>query len=190
MAKQFSFNHSTASCHFKGVGVYTQICSCFSVTKSRPTLCDPMDCSTSAFSVQHYSWEFPQIYVHWVGDAIQPSYPLSSSISQSLLKLLSIESMMPSNYLILCCPLLLLPSIFPSIRVFCNESALHIRWPKYWSFSVSISPSSEHSGLLIYMLTLFLGLVFLSLPFFIQEAYLFFKSLLRFPVFWEARNVF
>ena len=60
---------------------------------------------------------------------------------------MSIESVMPSNHLILCCPLLLLPSIFPSIRVFSSESALHIRWPKYWSFSFSISPSSEYSGL-------------------------------------------
>ena len=79
----------------------------------RPTLCDPMDCS-----------------------------PLSITNSRNLLKLMSIESVMPSNYLILCRPLLL-PSIFPSIRVFSNESALHIRWPKYWSFSFSISPSNE-----------------------------------------------
>ena len=68
--------------------------------------------------------------------------------SQSLLKLMSIESVMPSSHLILCCPLLFLPSIFPSIRVFSNESALHIRWPKYWSFSSNISPSNEHSGLI------------------------------------------
>ena len=61
---------------------------------------------------------------------------------------MSIESVIPSNHLILCCPLLLLPSIFPSIRVFPNESVLHIRWPKYWSFSFSISPSSEYSGLI------------------------------------------
>ena len=67
--------------------------------------------------------------------------------SQSLLRLMSIESVMPSNHLILCRPLLLPPSIFPSIRVFSNESALRIRWPKYWSFSFDISPSSEHSGL-------------------------------------------
>ena len=73
---------------------------------------------------------------------------LSFIISQSLLKLISIESVMPSNDLVLCCPLLLLPSIFPSIRVFSNESALHIRWPKYWSFSFSTSPSNEHSGLI------------------------------------------
>ena len=66
----------------------------------------------------------------------------------SLLKLMSIESVMPSNHLILCHPLLLPPSIFPSIRVFLNESALRIRWPKYWSFSFNISPSSEHSGLI------------------------------------------
>ena len=61
---------------------------------------------------------------------------------------MSIESGMPSNHLILCCPLLLLPSVFPSIRVFSSESALHMRWPKYWSFSFSISPSSEHPGLI------------------------------------------
>ena len=73
---------------------------------------------------------------------------LSITISWSLLKLMSIELVMPSNHLILCCPLLLLPSIFPSIRVFSNKSVLHIRWPKYWSFSFSISPSSEYSGLI------------------------------------------
>ena len=72
---------------------------------------------------------------------------LSITNSQSLLKLLSTESVMPSNHLILCCPLLL-PSIFPSIRVFSNELVLHIRWPKYWSFSFSISPSNEYSGLI------------------------------------------
>ena len=72
---------------------------------------------------------------------------LSFTISWSLLKLTSIESMMPSNHLIHCCPFLLLPSIFPSIRVFSNESGLPIRWPKYWSFSFSISSSNEYSGL-------------------------------------------
>ena len=73
---------------------------------------------------------------------------LSFTLSQSLRKLMSIKSMMPSNHLILCCPLLLLPSIFPSIRLLSNESALRIRWPKYWSFSFSISPSNEYSGLI------------------------------------------
>ena len=73
---------------------------------------------------------------------------LSFTISRSLLKLISIESVMPSNHLILCRPLLLLPSIFPSIRVFSDESALCIRWPKYWSFNFSISPSNEYSGLI------------------------------------------
>ena len=68
--------------------------------------------------------------------------------SRGLLKLMSIESVMPSNHLIFCRPLLLLPSIFPSIRVFSSESALHIRWPEYWSFSFTISPSNEHSGLI------------------------------------------
>ena len=73
---------------------------------------------------------------------------LSFTISQSLLKLMSIESVMTFNHLILCRPLLLLPSIFPSIRVFSNELALCIRWPNYWSFSFSISPSNEYSGLI------------------------------------------
>ena len=73
---------------------------------------------------------------------------LSITNSWSLLKLMPIESVMPSNHLILCHPLLLLPSIFPSIRVFVNESAVHIRWPQFWSFSFSISPSKEYSGLI------------------------------------------
>ena len=76
-------------------------------------------------------------------DCCMPGFP-----SQSLFKLISIESVMPSNHLIFCCPLLLLPSVLPSIRVFSNESVLHIRWPKYWSFSLSISPSNEYSGLI------------------------------------------
>ena len=75
---------------------------------------------------------------------------LSITNSQSLLKLISIELVMPSNHLILCCPLLLLPSIFPRIKVFSNESVLRIRWPKYWSFS--ISPSNEYSGLISFMM--------------------------------------
>jgi len=73
---------------------------------------------------------------------------LSITNSQSLPKLMSIDLVMPSNYLILCCPLLLLPSIFPNIRLFYSESALHIRSPKYWSFSFNISPSNEHPGLI------------------------------------------
>ena len=73
---------------------------------------------------------------------------LSITNSQSLPKLMSIESVMPSNHLILCHPFLLLPSVFPSIRVFSNQSALRIRWPKYWSFSFNISPSNEHPGLI------------------------------------------
>ena len=92
-----------------------------SVTLLCLTLCKPMDCGTQA--------------------------SLSITNSRSLLKLMSIESVRPSNHLILCCPLLLLPSIFPSIRVFSNESALHIRWPQFWSFSFNISPSHEYSGL-------------------------------------------
>ena len=77
---------------------------------------------------------------------IAPQASMSITNSQGLPKLMSIESVMPSNHLILCRPLLLLPSIFPSIRVFSNESVFHIRWPKYWSFSYNISPSNEYSG--------------------------------------------
>ena len=73
---------------------------------------------------------------------------LSIANSQSLLRLVSIESVMPSSHLVVCCPLLLLPSIFLSIRVFSNESVLHVKWPKYWSFGFSISPSNEYSGLI------------------------------------------
>ena len=75
---------------------------------------------------------------------------LSLTVSRSLRKLMSIESVMPSTHLVLFCPLLLLPSILPSIRVFSNESALRIRWPKYWSFGFSISPSHEYSGLITF----------------------------------------
>ena len=77
---------------------------------------------------------------------------LSTATSQSLLKLVSIESVMSSNHLILCRPLFPLPSIFPSISVFSNESVLRIKWPKYWSFSFSISPSSEYSGIISFMM--------------------------------------
>ena len=80
---------------------------------------------------------------------------LSFTNSQSLLKLMSIKSVMPSNHLILCCPLLFSPSIFPSIRVFSNEPVPHIRWPKYWSFSFSISPSNEYSGLISFRIDWF-----------------------------------
>ena len=86
----------------------------------------------------------PTLQLH----GLQNTRPPSITNSQSLLKLMSIESVMPSNHLILCRPLLLPPSIFPSIRVFSNESVLHIKWSKYWSFSFSISPSNEYSGLI------------------------------------------
>ena len=97
--------------------------------------------SISSVQSLSYVWLF---VTPWTA-ALQTS--LSIINSQSLFKLMSIKSVMPSNHLILCHPLLLLPSIFPSIRVFSNESALRIRWPKYWSFSFSISPSNEYSGL-------------------------------------------
>ena len=80
---------------------------------------------------------------------------LSFTISRSLLKLMSIESVIPPNHLILCCPLHLLPSIFPTIRVFSNESDFHIRWSKYWSFSFGISPSNEYSGLISFRIDWF-----------------------------------
>ena len=94
------------------------------VTQSCLTLCDPMDCSTPGFPVYHQLLELTQTHVHWVSDAIQPSHPLLS--------------------------LLLLPSIFPSFRVFSSASVLLIRWPQYWSFSFSISPSNEYSGLIFF----------------------------------------
>ena len=99
-----------------------------SVTQSCPTLCNLMDCS-------------------------MPGLPIANS--QSLLKLVSTESVIPSNYFILCRPLRLLPSIFPSTRVFSNESVLCIRWPNYWSFSFSISSSNEYSGLLSFRIDWF-----------------------------------
>ena len=91
-----------------------------SVAQLCPTLYDPMDCSTPGLAVYHQLPGFIQTHVHWVADAI--------------------------HHLILCCPLLLQPSIFPSVRICSNESALRIRWPKYWSFSFNISPSNEYSG--------------------------------------------
>ena len=93
-----------------------------SVDQLSPLICNPMDCSIPVLPVHHHS--------------------------QSLLKLMSIESVMPSNHLILCCPLLIPPSIFAKIRVFSIESVLRIRWPKYLSFSFNISPSNEYSGLI------------------------------------------
>ena len=101
--------------------VWSSLLQFRSVTHSCLTLCYPMDCSTPGLPVYHQFPEFTQTHVHWVGDAIQPS---------------------------LCPPLLLLPSIYPSIRVFSNESVLHIRWPKDWSFSFNISPFNEYSGLI------------------------------------------
>ena len=111
------------------LSIQMSICWFCSVAKPYLTLCDPMNCSTPGFPVLHYSPEFTQTPVHWVDDAIKPSHPLS--------------------------PLLLLPSIFPSIRVFSNESALHIRWPKYWSFSFTTSPSNEYSGLISFKIDWF-----------------------------------
>ena len=92
-----------------------------SVAQSCPTLCNPIDCSMPGFPVHHQLPELTQTHVHRVSDAIQPSHPLSA---------------------------LLLSSIFPSIRVFSNDLVLRIRWPKYWSFNFSISPSNEYSGLI------------------------------------------
>ena len=105
-----------------------------------------VDSETGFSSVQSLS-HFQLFAASWTA-ACQAS--VSTTNSQSLLKFMSIKSVMPSNHLILCRPLLLPPSIFPSIKVFSNESVLHIRWPKYWSFSFSISLSSEYSGLIFF----------------------------------------
>ena len=110
-----------------------------------------MKCSLQFSSVQ--SLRCVRRFAPPGGAALHAS--LSITNSWSLLKLTSIELMMPSNHLILCCPLFLLPSIFSSIRVFSNESVLPIRWPKYWSFSFSISPSSEYSGLISFRIDWF-----------------------------------
>ena len=110
-----------------------------------------VSCDTEIVSVQSLS--HVQLFgTPWIA-ACQAS--LSFTISQSLLKLMSIVSVMSSNHLILCHPLFFLPSIFPSIGVFSNESALRIRWPKYWSFSFSIRPSSEYSGLISFRMDWF-----------------------------------
>ena len=106
---------------------------CCSVTQSCPILCGSMYWNTPGFPVLHYL--------------------------QSLLKLMSIESVMLSNHLILCHPLLILPSIFPRIRVISNESSLPIRWPKYWSFSLSISPSNEYLGLISFRMDWLISLL-------------------------------
>ena len=106
--------------------------------------------SKSLFVVVHWLSHVQLFVTPWTS-AYQA--PLSFSISWSLLKFMSIESVILSNHLILCCPLLLLPSVFPSIRVSSSESALHIRWSKYWSFSLSISPSKEYSELISLGLT-------------------------------------
>ena len=112
-----------------------------------------MLCNAGLISSWIYAIEFSSVAQSYL--IVTPwtaAHQASPSItnSQSLLKLMSIESVMPSNHLILCRPLLLPPSIFPSIRVFSNESVLRIRWPKYWSFSFNISPSNEHSGLIYF----------------------------------------
>ena len=110
--------------------LYIKFCCFCLVAKSSPTLCDPMDCSMPDFPVTHHLQEFAQTHVHWVGDSIQTSH-------------------------LLCCPLLLLPSIFPSIWVYSSELALHTRWPKYWSFSFSIGPSKEYSELISFRIDWF-----------------------------------
>ena len=124
---------------------FTKEVSCASFAQSKATHTHTIKQHNIAFSsVQSLSC-VPLFAIPWI-TAHQASLSITNSWSPP--KLMSIESVMPSSHLILCCPLLLLPSIFPSIRVFSNESALHIRWPKYWSFSFNISPSSEHSGLI------------------------------------------
>ena len=114
--------------------------------------------------VQSLGWEYPlekgkatytSILAWRIPWTAARQASLSFTISQSLLKLMSIQSVMLSNHLILCHPLLLLSSIFPSIRVFSNESVIHIRWPKYWSFRFSISPSNEYSGLIAFRIDWF-----------------------------------
>ena len=119
---------------------YWELCVLFTLTVKVRT---PCWCSVSVMSEFASPWTA----------ACQAS--LSFTISWSLLKFMSTESVMPSNHLVLCCPLVLLPWTFPSIRVFSNESVLHARWPKYWSFSFNISPSNEYSGLISFRIDWF-----------------------------------
>ena len=115
-----------------------------------PSLCVHKSAFYVCFSIQFSSFSSVTQSCPILSDPMirsMPGLPVHTN-SQSLLKPMSIEWVMPSNHLILCRPLLLLPSIFPSIRVFSNESSLLIRWPKYWSFSINISPSNEHPGLI------------------------------------------
>ena len=122
-SRQFAcyFAHTISFKLFQDIEICKSLCCCCSAAKSCLTLCDPMDSSMLEASVLHYLPEFAQIHVHWVSDA----HPLP---------------------LILCHSLLLWPSVLPSIRVFFNKSALHIRWPKYWSFSFNTRPSMTIRG--------------------------------------------
>ena len=124
----FSHSESCAVTYYCGLDLHfpdgrSCLCQFSSLVQLCLTLCNPMDCST-------------------------PGFPVYPQLPRSLLKLMSIESVMPSSHLILHRPLFLLPSIFPSIRAFSKESVLHVRWPEYWSFSFSISPSNEYSELI------------------------------------------
>ena len=140
---------------------HSQFFCCCSVTKRFPAFCD-MDCSTPA--------------------------SLSFTISQSLLKFMSVESVMPANHFTFCHPLLLPPSIFPSIRVFSNELTLHIRWPKYWSFSFSISRSNDYSGLISFRINWFdLSAVQGTLRSLLQHHHSK-ASILRYPAFFMANS--
>ena len=116
------------SCHPQNKNRSGCLCCCCSVTQLCPTLCNPTNCNTSGFLVLHYLPEFAQTLAHWL--------------------------VIPSNHLILCHPLLLFPSIFPSVRVFSNGLALK-SWPKYWSFNFSISPSNEYPGLISFRIDWF-----------------------------------
>ena len=118
--KYFFFKDSVCKSWSPFACLWAWVCNLLSSVQFSLTLCDPMDCSMPGFLVHHQLPQLAQTHVHKVSDAI--------------------------HHLILCRPLLLLPSIFPSIRVFSSDSVLCIRWPKYWSFSFSISPSNEYSG--------------------------------------------
>ena len=132
MVKERSVHTIIFICIYYKWNIRNEIVKCCfycSVDKSRLTLCDPMDCRMPGRSIPHQLLEFA--------------------------KFMPIVLMSPSNHLILCHPLLLLPSIFPSIRVFSNESTLHISWPEFWSFIFSISPSNEYSGLIFFRIAWF-----------------------------------
>ena len=150
--RRFLFFNMCNLLEFKNIGHMSMVNWTNTFMHSFPLLCS-IHCQLKIASLCRPRFILFQFSHSVASDSLPPHglqhtrLPCPSLTLRSLLKLLSIELVMPSSHLVLCCPLLLPPSIFPSVRVFSNESTLRMRWPKYWSFSFSISPSNEYSGL-------------------------------------------